>query len=102
MWFSQLFKTDMVQDESKAVVYIKDDFDSKYKTIIAINIGIDYIEILDWINKNSKGLVHIQIHTAEKLGDEWIKSEAHIAKKMAFIGFQNSDDALYFKIKYSV
>jgi hypothetical protein len=46
-------------------------------------------EMLNWVNDNSNGLVDMVI--VEWAGDESI-----------YVGFENEDDSIFFKIKYSV
>ena len=50
----------------------------------------DYCEKIDWLNKNSKGAVSIQY--GEDIGP---------GLDGVYIGFEDPDDALFFKIKYS-
>jgi len=66
-------------------------FDKKYKTIIKVNYGPEfhYTETLDWINRNSRNSVDIAV-VGEGAGPVSI-----------YYAFENSDDALVFKIKYS-
>jgi len=64
-------------------------FDKKYKIIIEYNYGFDYTEMLGWVNKNSKGSVDI-------------KFDSNSLKSLLYLGFEELDDALVFKIKYSV
>ena len=64
-------------------------FDEKYKTIIKYNYDPNYTEMLDWVNRNSKGSVDI-------------KFDNDSSKCALYLGFEEPDDALIFKIKYSV
>lgn len=63
-------------------------FDKKYKIIIKYNYGPGYTEMLDWVNKNSKGSVDI-------------KFDSDVTSRVLYLGFEEIDDALIFKIKYS-
>ena len=63
-------------------------FDKKYKIIIKYNYGFDYTEMLDWVNKNSKGSVDI-------------KFDSNATDHALYLAFEEIDDALIFKIKYS-
>lgn len=59
-------------------------FDGKFKTIISVSQEYDN-DMVDWINKNSNGNVSLQF--SEQDGK-------------CFIGFENDDDALFFKIRF--
>lgn len=61
-------------------------FDKKYKTIITCQYNNNYMEIVDWLNLNSKGSVDVKILT-------------NSPPKMC-IAFEDDSDALIFKIKY--
>ena len=64
-------------------------FDRKYPTIIKTNYTHNYLEMLDWVNSHSDGSVEVKFNNA--YGSEAI-----------YIGFENADDATYFKIKYII
>jgi len=64
-------------------------FDKKYSIIIKRNYQPGYIDMLEWVNLNSNNSVDVKFNNA--YGSEAI-----------YIGFENSDDALFFKIKYSI
>lgn len=63
-------------------------FDRKYKTVLEIEIGHEssYLDIVYWLDQNTKGQVEIK----HEFG----------SKTMA-LGFENSDDALMFKLRFS-
>lgn len=63
-------------------------FDKKYKTIVSVNSTWSYLEMIDWVNTNSHGSV-----------DVWFNDTPDGV--IIDIAFENSDDALVFKIKYS-
>jgi hypothetical protein len=63
-------------------------FDKKFRIIITYMYRPGYTEMLDWVNQNSKGEVSV-------VYDVWP------SPKKLYIGFTDSDDALFFKIKYS-
>ena len=63
-------------------------FDKKYKTIVRVAPRLDYMMLVDWLNKNSKGSVDIRF--VEGKGMELI------------VGFENPDDATFFKIKFMI
>lgn len=63
-------------------------FDKKYKTIVSVKSSLAYLEMLDWVNKNSHGSV-----------DAWFNDTP--TGVIIDIAFENQDDALIFKIKYS-
>lgn len=61
-------------------------FDRKYKTIVRVNSRDNYLDMLDWIDSNSKGSVDVKYASHDKID----------------VAFENVNDALIFKIKYSV
>jgi hypothetical protein len=63
-------------------------FDKKYKTIVSVKSSLAYVEMLDWVNKNSHGSV-----------DVWFNDTPNGV--IIDLAFENQDDALIFKIKYS-
>ncbi len=67
------------------------NFDKKYKTIIRLEYGLNfnYLETIDWVNRHSRDSVDIAV-VGEGAGPISI-----------YYAFENSDDALVFKIKYS-
>ena len=64
-------------------------FDKKYKTVIVIDYTLKYSEMMYWLDNNSKGLVDIKINHTQN-------------KQAVHIGFENTDDALFFKIRFSI
>jgi hypothetical protein len=60
-------------------------FDKKYKTILKMKYIPSYSEILSWVNANSIGSVDVRL-----------------SMNVIYIAFENSDDATFFSIKYSV
>lgn len=75
--------------------------DPRCKIIVPMSKGPNYIEVIEWLNKNSNMLVDVKILEVQRYKNMWIKSEPYIDNSVIFIGFENSDDALFFKIKYS-
>ena len=63
-------------------------FDSKFKIVIKRTYNPGWVQMLEWVNSNSNGLVEVKFNNG--YGSEAI-----------YIGFVDSDDALFFKIKYS-
>lgn len=61
-------------------------FDRKYKTVVRVNSRDSYIEMLEWLNLNSIGSVDVKYASSDKID----------------VAFENRDDALIFKIKFSV
>ena len=61
-------------------------FDKKYKLIVKSNQFQYYVDMMDWIDQHSNGNVDVKM-----FGDGW----------MYFL-FENPDDAIIFKIKYSI
>ena len=64
-------------------------FDTKYKTIVKRSYKPGWVQMLEWVNSNSNGLVAVKFNN--RYGYEAI-----------YIGFEDLDDALFFKIKYSI
>lgn len=64
-------------------------FDPKYKTIIEIKHRLDYLDMLDWVNKNSIGSVDA-------------KFENESTADTIYLGFEDAADALVFSIRYSM
>lgn len=81
----------VITQKSTEVVDPIPSFDKKYKTIITLNCKSDYQEILHWINDNSGGSVDVKFDIGCGFGIEKL-----------YIGFEKSDDATFFKIKYKV
>ena len=63
-------------------------FDKKYKTVVSVRSTWSYLEMIDWVNSNSNGLV-----------DVWFNDTPDGV--IIDIAFTELDDALVFKIKYS-
>jgi len=63
-------------------------FDSKFKIVIKRSYHPGWVQMLEWVNSNSNGLVAVKFNNG--YGSEAI-----------YIGFVDPDDALFFKIKYS-
>jgi hypothetical protein len=80
--------------------YIKGYFDGKYKIILDRELLPDHVEMIHWINENSIAGVAIRIYSAYKMEKGWVLSS--VGKNRVFIAFEDLDDALVFKIKYSV
>jgi len=70
------------------------DFERKYKIIVRCDWPESYPEMIDWLDKNSSGLVSIKSNGTVDLNSLESRSQA------LYIGFENPDDALFFKIKY--
>jgi hypothetical protein len=66
-------------------------FDKKYKTVISVKSRPDYLEMLDWVNLNSHGAV-----------DVWFNAPVLLGNVIIDVAFEDPDDALIFKIKYSI
>ena len=63
-------------------------FDKKYKVVVKRLYTPGFLDMIEWVNLNSNGLVEVKFNNG--YGSEAI-----------YIGFVDSDDALFFKIKYS-
>jgi Ni,Fe-hydrogenase III component G len=62
-------------------------FDKKYKVVVKSKYSHDFFEKLEWAQVNSHGSVDV----GRSEDNEWI-----------YFAFEESDDALFFKIKYRV
>ncbi len=65
-------------------------FDKKFRIIIKVTDTPDYFGIIDWINTHSKDLVDVKL-VHNRIG--------HLEMYFAFV---DPDDALIFKIKFSI
>lgn len=65
-------------------------FDKKYKTIVSVDVKHNYQEMIYWLNDNTRGSVDIKL-------DHDFKQKIKV-----YVGFENSDDALFFKIRFSI
>lgn len=65
----------------------KHTFDKKYKVVVSIKSTPYYMEMLDWVNTNSTGSV-----------DVWFNDTGEGI--VIDVAFENTDDAIFFKIKY--
>jgi len=61
----------------------------KYKTVVTVKSRPEYMEMLEWVNSNSLGSVGV-----------WFNDSAE--GPIIDVAFEDPDDALVFKIKYSV
>lgn len=77
---------------------IRSCFDDKFTIILSRKTTLDHYSILDWINLNSSGRVSSKSLKVENKGGEWTISS--IGEYRSFFGFENSDDALLFKIRF--
>ena len=68
-------------------------FDKKFKTIVTCNATINYLEIIDWVNKNSAASVDVRFNYNYGTQTDGIN--------IMWVGFEDEADALIFKIKYS-
>lgn len=73
-------------------------FEDRFETVLEYPYDERYLEMVDWIDKNSKGTVSIQLLPTY----EQILQSKYVLKKKVYVGFENTDDAIFFKIKYSV
>jgi hypothetical protein len=80
--------TDLLIEEKPE--YTGPVFDKKYKIVIKCKFTDEYFKMVDWVNENSQGLVDIRFNAATNEIDT------------VFVAFEDLDDALVFKIKYSL
>lgn len=64
-------------------------FDERFKTVIRCEYTTEYPEMLFWLDQNTQNLVQV------KFDDSY-------GKESFYVGFESPDDALVFKIRYSV
>lgn len=76
---------------SQPEIHTRPEFDPKYKVVVRCDAGPTYLEMLEWVNKNSAGSVDVKFDIGFGYGVEAV-----------YLGFEDTDDALIFKIKYSV
>jgi hypothetical protein len=62
-------------------------FDCKYTTIVKHDYTPEWIEMIDWTNENS-------------LGDVDVKFDNQHGQEAIYLGFEDSNDALVFRIRY--
>jgi len=75
-------------------------FDTKYKKIIRLPFDpVVYCKLLEWLQDSTIGLVTIQLHNASEKNGKWILDDD--ADYQMFIGFESTDDYLYFKIRFT-
>lgn len=77
-------------------------FDRKYKVILTFAYPDNYIEMLDWVNTNSNGSVEISLgNYIRDPSIPWYAPAGQL-RKTVYVGFENLDDATFFKIKYQL
>ena len=84
----KLFKSKVVDVAVEPI--IPPVFDKKYKIIVKYTYGRNFIydcEMVDWLNTHSTGLVDLKIEPI---------------LRQYYIAFEDIDDALVFKIRYSI
>ena len=79
--FQNLFSK-KVEEVPEVISDVK--FDKKFRTIVSVPQEYNN-DMIDWINKNSNGNVSLQFSEQDS---------------KCFIGFENDDDALFFKIRF--
>lgn len=77
---------------------------TKYKTIVKFAYSDNYTEILDWVNNNTNGDVKVEtsIVPVGDLSAPWYSPAGLQRPQSVHMGFENEDDATFFKIKYSI
>jgi hypothetical protein len=92
-----------VEEENQCVKEkVKPMFGEKFTTVLEYPYDDRHYEIMEWVDKNSTHGVEIQVHPPEFEPSEPWYAPAGIQKRTVYIGFENMEDALFFKIKYSV
>ena len=103
MWLDTFFKKKVsATTEDNTLNFINESFDPKYKIILCKGIDSQYVEMINWVDRNSKNSVDVKVFNAKPHGDKWVETQPSQDNNMVFLGFENEDDAIYFKIKYSL
>lgn len=79
-------------------MFVGDCFEKPYKVLIDSDIKPEHINVLDWLNQNTKGNVQVRIFNAQLVDQKWVISST--GRTRVFFAFDNTDDALVFRIKY--
>lgn len=76
---------------------------TKYKTILKFTVPNNYPEMLDWVNSNTNGSVKVELSIIPvgEVGMPWYSPAGWQPPATVYMGFENSDDAMFFKIKYA-
>lgn len=69
-------------------------FDKKYKIILECKYDERAYDMLEWVNKFSNGAVDVK--------NKVKSTEPQTIQLMAYFAFEDLDDALIFRIKYSI
>lgn len=75
--------------KSEATIETAPVFDKKFKTIVKLLCTPKFIEIIDWVDKNSSGAIDVQFGIGTNNGLDTM-----------YVGFEDEADALIFKIRY--
>lgn len=74
--------------ETKQAVSPTVAFSDEYSVIVSMGYVTEYLNIIDWVNKNSQGKVEV-------------KFENSYGYEKIYFGFSNENDALLFRIRFS-
>lgn len=66
--------------------------------VIHIPVTDNFWEVVEWVDKNSKSPVSIKTIKASQQDGKWVESTS--GTDQMFFAFKDSDDALFFRIKY--
>lgn len=66
-------------------------FDKKYKTVVEVDHTAHITEMIYWLHENCNGSVDV-VYSPDVVDEP----------KKVFFGFENKDDALIFRIKFSL
>ena len=80
-----IFRKSTITDFTETTETVTPIFDKKYSIIIKCKYSVDHFELISWVNLNTRGAADVKI-----------------VPEAVYIGFENSDDALFFKVKYSI
>lgn len=86
------------ENNSEKNIFVTNQFDKRFKTIIERELDITYFYILEWLNENSINDVQVKAFHVQKIDNKWVIFPS--GRQRLFIGFENKDDALYFKLKF--
>ena len=74
-------------------------FDKRYRNIVVRDVTPDRFLLFNWLEKNTKGSVKIEICPAKQSKNGWVIEKT--AEDKIIIGFDNSNDYLMFKVNYN-
>jgi CRISPR/Cas system-associated protein endoribonuclease Cas2 len=83
---------------SQVLTRVEGYFDKGAIVVHAGKRDDSYPQMLDWVDKNSSDRVNVECLQAIQKDGQWVQST--LGEFRVFFAFKNSDDALFFRIKY--